>query len=169
MSPPTGFTELYATHFQRLATQLYAYLGDHAEAQDLTQEAFCRALDHWHRISAYDDPDLLLSPDGAEVWAVGPDGALSRLTGGRWTSQGRLPAEAYPHLIAPLGGGVLLVADPRGVWRLQDGLFTHVPGLPPMEDLRLLSDGTLLGYGGDAIRLSPEAGPAMDQPWVKIT
>ncbi|WP_144119847.1 SigE family RNA polymerase sigma factor [Catellatospora sichuanensis] len=56
MSPPTGFTELYATHFQRLATQLYAYLGDHAEAQDLAQEAFCRAFDRWHRISAYDDP-----------------------------------------------------------------------------------------------------------------
>ncbi|WP_155369303.1 SigE family RNA polymerase sigma factor [Catellatospora vulcania] len=56
MSPPAGFTELYATHFQRLATQLYAYLGDHAEAQDLAQEAFCRAYDRWHRISAYDDP-----------------------------------------------------------------------------------------------------------------
>jgi RNA polymerase sigma-70 factor (ECF subfamily) len=61
MSPPgtaapPGFAELYGTHFARLATQLYAYLGDHAEAQDLTQEAFCRALDRWHRVSGYDDP-----------------------------------------------------------------------------------------------------------------
>ncbi|MDI1464193.1 sigma-70 family RNA polymerase sigma factor [Catellatospora sp. KI3] len=51
-----AFADLYRSHFQRLATQLYAYLGDHAEAQDLTQEAFCRALDRWRRISAYDDP-----------------------------------------------------------------------------------------------------------------
>src|ERR671939_1046069 len=54
--PPADFADLYRTHFNRVAVQLYAYLGDHAEAQDLTQEAFCRALTQWGRISAYDDP-----------------------------------------------------------------------------------------------------------------
>src|SRR5262245_59672259 len=56
MPPPSEFGELYAAHFQRLAVQLYAYLGDAEEAQDLTQEAFCRALDRWERIRAYEDP-----------------------------------------------------------------------------------------------------------------
>ena len=50
------FTDFYQAHFHRLAVQLYAYLGDHAEAQDLTQEAFCRVLERWDRISGYDDP-----------------------------------------------------------------------------------------------------------------
>jgi RNA polymerase sigma-70 factor, ECF subfamily len=53
---PVDFTDFYQAHFHRLAVQLYAYLGDHAEAQDLTQEAFCRLLERWDRISTYDDP-----------------------------------------------------------------------------------------------------------------
>ncbi|MEV4808728.1 SigE family RNA polymerase sigma factor [Micromonospora avicenniae] len=55
-APPLEFTSFYEAHFHRLAVQLYAYLGDHAEAQDLTQEAFCRVLERWDRISTYDDP-----------------------------------------------------------------------------------------------------------------
>ena len=55
-APPDDFAALYHAHFNRLATQLYAYLGDHAEAQDVTQEAFCRALERWDRIVRYDDP-----------------------------------------------------------------------------------------------------------------
>lgn len=50
------FAEFYAAHFAQVAAQLYAYLGDRGEAQDLTQEAFCRALDRWKTVSAYDQP-----------------------------------------------------------------------------------------------------------------
>src|SRR5687767_10440679 len=49
------FADFYTANFNRIAGQLYAYLGDHAEAQDLTQEAFCRALDRWGKVSAYED------------------------------------------------------------------------------------------------------------------
>ncbi len=49
----TEFADFYAVNFPRIAAQLYAYLGDHAEAQDVTQEAFCRALDRWARVSTY--------------------------------------------------------------------------------------------------------------------
>ncbi|GAB3854041.1 SigE family RNA polymerase sigma factor [Micromonospora andamanensis] len=58
--PPVDFSEFYQAHFQRVAVQLYAYLGDHAEAQDLTQEAFCRTLERWDRISGYDDPSAFV-------------------------------------------------------------------------------------------------------------
>src|SRR6185369_16879911 len=56
MPEPPPFAEFYGAHFQRIAVQLYAYLGDHAEAQDLTQEAFCRALERWPAVSRYADP-----------------------------------------------------------------------------------------------------------------
>ncbi|WP_432839385.1 RNA polymerase sigma factor [Dactylosporangium sp. CA-092794] len=56
MPEPPLFAEFYGAHFQRIAVQLYAYLGDHAEAQDLAQEAFCRALEQWARVARYDDP-----------------------------------------------------------------------------------------------------------------
>ncbi|MGC4849004.1 RNA polymerase sigma factor [Micromonospora sp. DT15] len=49
------FDEFYATKFDVLRSQLYAYLGDRAEAQDLVQEAFCRAYTRWARIRQYDD------------------------------------------------------------------------------------------------------------------
>jgi RNA polymerase sigma-70 factor, ECF subfamily len=52
-----GFDALYSASFQRLALQLYAYLGDLSEAQDLVQEAFFRAFTRWRRVRAYDDPE----------------------------------------------------------------------------------------------------------------
>ncbi len=52
----TDFDEFYATHYADLVVQIYAYFGDRQEAQDVVQEAFCRALTRWRRLSAYDDP-----------------------------------------------------------------------------------------------------------------
>jgi RNA polymerase sigma-70 factor (ECF subfamily) len=54
--PDAGFEALYAAHFSHLTVQLYAYTGDLCAAQDVVQEAFCRALARWKRVSTYDDP-----------------------------------------------------------------------------------------------------------------
>ncbi|SCE91918.1 RNA polymerase sigma-70 factor, ECF subfamily [Micromonospora coriariae] len=51
-----AFDEVYRRHFQPLVVQLFAFVGDMSEAQDLVQEAFSRAWPRWHRISRYDDP-----------------------------------------------------------------------------------------------------------------
>ncbi|SDT71515.1 RNA polymerase sigma-70 factor, ECF subfamily [Actinoplanes derwentensis] len=53
--PPT-FDEVYAAHYTGLTVQLYAYFGDRQEAQDVAQEAFCRALARWSTVAGYDDP-----------------------------------------------------------------------------------------------------------------
>jgi RNA polymerase sigma-70 factor (ECF subfamily) len=53
--PPT-FDEVYAAHYGDLTIQLYAYFGDRQEAQDVVQEAFCRAYSRWRTVSRYDDP-----------------------------------------------------------------------------------------------------------------
>jgi RNA polymerase sigma-70 factor (ECF subfamily) len=50
------FDQFYASHFAALGVQLYAYFGDRAEAQDIAQEAFCRAWQRWPQVSAYEDP-----------------------------------------------------------------------------------------------------------------
>ena len=55
-SPPGSFEEFYAANFHGLTLQLYAYTGDLGDAQDLAQEAFCRALARWARLGSYDDP-----------------------------------------------------------------------------------------------------------------
>ena len=50
------FGAFYAEHFPGLCRQIYAYHGDHAEAQDVVQEAFTRAWTRWSTVSRYDDP-----------------------------------------------------------------------------------------------------------------
>jgi len=50
------FEEFYSTTFKPLTAQLHAFIGDHAEAQDLVQEAYCRAYARWSSVSTYDDP-----------------------------------------------------------------------------------------------------------------
>jgi RNA polymerase sigma-70 factor (ECF subfamily) len=53
---PVGFEEFYAAFFQPLTIQLFAYTGDMATAQDVVQEAFCRALARWTTVVAMDEP-----------------------------------------------------------------------------------------------------------------
>ncbi|SHN43551.1 SigE family RNA polymerase sigma factor [Cryptosporangium aurantiacum] len=50
------FDAFYAAHFRPISVQLYAYFGAAADANDLTQEAFCRAWERWDQVRAYDDP-----------------------------------------------------------------------------------------------------------------
>ncbi len=52
----SSFDEIYAAHYGDLTVQLYAYFGDRQEAQDVVQEAFCRAYARWRTMSRYDDP-----------------------------------------------------------------------------------------------------------------
>ncbi|NUT08113.1 MAG: SigE family RNA polymerase sigma factor [Hamadaea sp.] len=53
---PRDFAEFYASNFHSLTTQVYLHTGDLAEAQDVAQEAFCRALIRWREVGEYDDP-----------------------------------------------------------------------------------------------------------------
>jgi RNA polymerase sigma-70 factor, ECF subfamily len=50
------FDDLYAAHFGPLTVQVYAFVGELSEAQDLVQEAFSRAWERWDRIAGYEDP-----------------------------------------------------------------------------------------------------------------
>jgi RNA polymerase sigma-70 factor, ECF subfamily len=54
--PDPQFDMLYESLFPRLAAELYAYLGDRGEAEDLAQEALLRAWQRWDLIRQYEDP-----------------------------------------------------------------------------------------------------------------
>ncbi|WP_250036348.1 RNA polymerase sigma factor [Paractinoplanes maris] len=51
------FDAFYIATVRRVVLYLYAACGDRAEAQDLAQEAFARAWQHWPRVAGYDDPE----------------------------------------------------------------------------------------------------------------
>jgi RNA polymerase sigma-70 factor (ECF subfamily) len=52
----SDFADFYTATFGLLTAQMHAFVGDHAEAQDLVQEAYTRAYSRWSRIGGYDDP-----------------------------------------------------------------------------------------------------------------
>lgn len=56
MTGHRDFAEFYAAAFHSLATQLFLHTGSTAEAQDVVQEAMCRAYDRWHVVADHDDP-----------------------------------------------------------------------------------------------------------------
>jgi len=56
-SDSADFDTFYIAAVRRVVLYLYAANGDRAEAQDIAQEAFARAWQHWPRVSGYDDPE----------------------------------------------------------------------------------------------------------------
>ena len=56
-SDSADFDTFYVVAVRRVVLYLYASCGDRSEAQDVAQEAFARAWQHWPRIARYDDPE----------------------------------------------------------------------------------------------------------------
>ena len=53
---PQSFEEFYAANVRGITVQIYAYFGNMSDAQEVVQEAFCRAYPRWEKLSGYDDP-----------------------------------------------------------------------------------------------------------------
>ena len=51
-----NFDEFYAANVRSITVQIYAYFGNMSDAQDVVQEAFCRAYPRWEKLCGYDDP-----------------------------------------------------------------------------------------------------------------
>ena len=51
------FDAFYTAAVRRVVLYLYAVSGDRSDAQDIAQEAFARAWQHWAKVSRYDDPE----------------------------------------------------------------------------------------------------------------
>jgi RNA polymerase sigma-70 factor, ECF subfamily len=87
-SGPAGeFDAFYEAHYRDVTAMAYALTGDLAEAEDVTQEAFCRAWQRWHSIVHYEHP-------GAWVRRVVANLAVSRWrrlrTAAKYLSRSRL-------------------------------------------------------------------------------
>jgi RNA polymerase sigma-70 factor (sigma-E family) len=52
-----AFEALWRSHFRAVVRTAYLVTGDVQEAQDVTQEAFTRALERWRRVATLDRPE----------------------------------------------------------------------------------------------------------------
>ena len=57
MAEPADFCEFYQASYGRMVALITALTGNRAEAEDVTQEAFARALARWNRLAGYDLPE----------------------------------------------------------------------------------------------------------------
>lgn len=51
------FDVFYRSSYRRVVATVFPVVGQRREAEELTQEAFCRALTRWQQIRDYDQPD----------------------------------------------------------------------------------------------------------------
>lgn len=102
----TDFDELYRATSRRLLQYAYAMTGDLTTAQDLTQEAYIRAWQHWHQISAFERADawlrLVVTRLATDRWR--------RMRVSRRADASRRPPESTP---APSEDTVVLVTALR--------------------------------------------------------
>jgi RNA polymerase sigma-70 factor (ECF subfamily) len=57
MREQAGFEDFYQANYGRMVALVTVVIGDRAEAEDVAQEAFARALARWTRLSSYDVPE----------------------------------------------------------------------------------------------------------------
>jgi RNA polymerase sigma-70 factor (sigma-E family) len=53
---PVTFEEFFRERYGEVVRSMRLLVGDHARAEELTQEAFARACRHWRRVRALDRP-----------------------------------------------------------------------------------------------------------------
>jgi RNA polymerase sigma-70 factor (ECF subfamily) len=86
MQPSTAdFDAFYQASARRVVLYLYAVCGDLADAQDMAQEAYARAWQHWPTVSGYENPEGWVRAAG---WRL----AANRWRGlrRRWAAQARM-------------------------------------------------------------------------------
>ena len=117
--------QLYAASYRRLLAQLIGFTGSVAEAEDVVQEAFVRALDR---------PTRLLGVDNAEAWLRTVAVNLAR---SRWRRAQRLVGLA-PRLVEESRAG-----DAEGHVVLLQALRKLPPGQREVIALHHLADMTV--------------------------
>lgn len=89
-----AFDAFYASRAPDLVRQLHAMTGDLGEAQDVVQEAFARAWQRWHRLSAYEAPEAWVR---TVAWRLAVS-RLRRVTSGARALRRHGPAPDVPGL-----------------------------------------------------------------------
>jgi RNA polymerase sigma-70 factor (ECF subfamily) len=67
LSVGSGFERFYRSQYRAVVGLVYALSGSRWAAEDLAQEAFLRAHQHWDKVSGYERPDAWLKRVAANL------------------------------------------------------------------------------------------------------
>jgi RNA polymerase sigma-70 factor (sigma-E family) len=96
---PGRFEHFYLEEYPRVVKLVYALSGSRAAAEDIAQEAFLRAYQHWERVGSYEHQAAWVRRVAANLATSGlrrrllEARALGRLAGRREPALDPLPAE----------------------------------------------------------------------------
>lgn len=139
-----SFQDFYRTQYWRIVGIITAVLGSRAEAEDVTQEAFARALARWPGVAGYDQPDAWVRRVALRL-AI--DSARRVRRAARLTARiAANPEHAAADPLDPLPSTRLTAALLRVPLRQREVLVLHYLGDLPVEVIardRGLSAGTV--------------------------
>lgn len=107
------YSEFYRAEFRPVCRTVYLIVHDGQRAEDLTQEAFVRLLQHWAKVSRYERPGAWVRRVAIRLATRSVQRERRRLVLER--STGRGPAVAAPHDIDLLRAVGQLPAQQRAV------------------------------------------------------
>jgi hypothetical protein len=136
---------------------------------------------------------VVVSHDGKDVWLLGDQEDMNATGGGKSVMRGsvlkatglplvwRLEGNAWvpkpirgieektgwPYSVVPVGGGALIVATMDQAGYVKDG-YHQVPGMPSLDWVGLLRDGTLTGSVSQPGAVYLGEGRETDRTWIKI-
>lgn len=88
------FDAFYMATAIRVVGQVFAVYGDLADAQDVVQEAYAKAWQHWHKLSAYADPEAWVRMVAWRLAANRWRSARRRMSA--WVRHGETPPSPGP-------------------------------------------------------------------------
>jgi RNA polymerase sigma-70 factor, ECF subfamily len=118
-----SFQEFYQANYRSTVAVVTALLGDRAEAEDVAQEAFARALARWHRVSLYDLPEAWVRRVATHL-AIDSKRRLRRAASLRATVAAN-PVSPATDPLDPLPSTMLLAALLRVPLRQREVLVLH--------------------------------------------
>jgi RNA polymerase sigma-70 factor (ECF subfamily) len=134
--------EIYETFAGRLVAQVYGLTGDYAEAQDVVQETFARALARPRWLTELDNPEAWLRTVALNIVR---SRRRSRAVFTRLVRSGRLDPADVP-AVSP-DRVVLVAALQRIAPRLREALVLHY-----IADLSVAEVAAVLGCSADAVK-----------------
>lgn len=131
MRDPESFDDFYAGSVGRVISQLYAMIGDRAEAEDVVQEAYTRAWERWAKIARYADPESWVRTVAWRISVSSWRKARSRLAAHRRDSWPDPVPEVSPDYVAMISALRVFNADQR-----RAVVLYHLVGLSGQEIAR---------------------------------